>query len=128
MKRTLTLLLALGGLAAVALVVAPLTATAVPAPSDTVRSVSMDDDDEEESPPCHRTEFETELVKKACAEGGQFAAKDAMKRFVREAKTKLALGEVDCRTCHDVLAPEYSLKADGMKLFNEWKTKLEAAK
>jgi len=126
MKRSLTALLALGAIAAVALVVAPLSATPLPARS-TAPTVDVSLDDDEDAPACHRTEFDTEMVKKACAEGGQFAAKRAMKHFVRAAKKTLSVGNVDCKTCHTGLAPEYALKDDGLTRFNDWKKQLEAA-
>ena len=62
-----------------------------------------------------RTKFDTSLVKKACAKGGQKAAKDAMKKFLKTAKTKQA--DITCNTCHTKLAPNYELKADGLQRF-----------
>jgi hypothetical protein len=63
--------------------------------------------------PCQRKEFKTELVKNACAKGGQSAAKDAMKAFNKEKKIS------SCNKCHSKLAPTYELKADGLKQFND---------
>ena len=60
---------------------------------------------------CIHTEFKTELVKQACAKGGQKAAKDAMKVFMKEKKIK------SCNQCHSKLAPNYELKKDGVDQF-----------
>ena len=66
-----------------------------------------------DSDSCKRTEFKTELVKNACAKGGQKAAKDAMKQFNRDKKIK------SCNQCHTKLAPSYELKSDGLKQFQD---------
>ena len=63
--------------------------------------------------PCHRKEFKTELIKDACAVGGQKAAKDAMKKFVKDHKLE------DCDTCHAKMGPSYELKADGLEQFRK---------
>ena len=62
---------------------------------------------------CVTKEFKTELAKNACAKGGQPAAKDAMKKFMKEAKIK------SCNACHTKLAPKYELKADGFDQFKK---------
>jgi hypothetical protein len=62
---------------------------------------------------CVHTEFKTELVKQACAKGGQPEAKNAMKAFMKEKKIK------SCNTCHSKLAPKYDLKADGLEQFQK---------
>jgi hypothetical protein len=67
--------------------------------------------------PCKRTEFETEMVAKACAAGGQEAAKTAMKKFVRESKSKDP--KLECKSCHDKLAPDYPNKPDALEKFKE---------
>ena len=66
--------------------------------------------------PCaHKAEeLKTDLVKKACADGGQPAAKDAMKKFMKGAKIK------SCNQCHSSLAdgkPPYALKDDAYDQF-----------
>ncbi len=61
---------------------------------------------------CTTKEFKTELVKAACTKGGQPAAKDAMKKFMKDAKLK------SCNACHSKLAPKYELKKDG---FDQYK-------
>ena len=63
--------------------------------------------------PCTRKEFKTDMVKNACAKGGQPAAKDVMKAFNKEKKIS------SCNKCHAKLAPTYELKADGLKQFND---------
>jgi NAD-dependent SIR2 family protein deacetylase len=62
---------------------------------------------------CVHTEFKTELVKDACTKGGQKAAKDAMKAFMKEKKIK------SCNQCHAKLAPKYELKKDGLDQFQK---------
>jgi hypothetical protein len=62
---------------------------------------------------CVHTEFKTELVKEACAKGGQKQAKDAMKAFMKEKKIK------SCNQCHSKLAPKYELKADALDQFTK---------
>jgi len=70
--------------------------------------------------PCKRATFETELVEKACAAGGQPAAKQAMKDFVKKAKAA-AGGDPDltCDTCHEDLAPDYPLTKDALARFKK---------
>ena len=63
--------------------------------------------------PCVTKEFKTELAKAACEKGGQPAAKDAMKKFMKDAKLK------SCNACHAKLAPKYELKADGLEQFKK---------
>jgi hypothetical protein len=63
--------------------------------------------------PCTRKEFKTDMVKNACTKGGQPAAKDAMKAFNKDKKIS------SCNKCHSKLAPNYELKADGLKQFTD---------
>ncbi|HTJ47085.1 MAG TPA: hypothetical protein VL463_33515 [Kofleriaceae bacterium] len=71
--------------------------------------------------PCFRKAFKTALVHDACvgadgkSGGGQKAAKDAMKQFLKDNKSKKP--GLDCTTCHAKLAPEYPLKPDGLDTF-----------
>ncbi len=62
--------------------------------------------------PCVHKDFKSDLVKQACAKGGQPAAKEAMKAFNKEK------GINSCNKCHSKLAPSYDLKADG---FDQYK-------
>jgi hypothetical protein len=62
---------------------------------------------------CVRNDFKTELVKQACEKGGQKAAKDAMKAFMKEKKIK------SCNQCHTKLAPKYDLKPDALEQFQK---------
>lgn len=62
---------------------------------------------------CKSTDLKTEMVKQACAKGGQKAAKDVMKAFMKEKKIK------SCNVCHSKLAPTYELKADGLEQFKK---------
>ena len=63
--------------------------------------------------PCVTKEFKTQLAKDACGKGGQPAAKDAMKKFMKDAKIK------SCNQCHSKLAPKYELKTDGVDQFKK---------
>lgn len=62
---------------------------------------------------CYRTTFKTEMVKQACAKGGQKEAKAVMKKFMKAKKIK------SCNKCHSKLSPSYDLKPDGLKRFKE---------
>lgn len=62
---------------------------------------------------CQHKDFKTEMVKNACTTGGQKAAKDAMKDFMKKAKIK------SCNQCHTKLAPSYDLKKDGLEQFEK---------
>ncbi len=72
--------------------------------------------------PCQRKDFKTEMVRDACAKGGQKAAKDAMKQFMKEAKIK------SCNQCHSKLAPTYENKPDAVEQFKKAGGKLIEAK
>lgn len=63
--------------------------------------------------PCVTKDFKTELAKSACEKGGQPAAKDAMKKFMKDAKIK------SCNNCHAKLAPKYELKSDALDKFKK---------
>lgn len=69
--------------------------------------------DAQGSAPCVTKDFKTQLVKGACTKGGQPAAKDAMKKFMKDAKLK------SCNACHAKLAPKYELKKDGLDQFKK---------
>ena len=62
---------------------------------------------------CRTTQPKTEMLKAACTKGGQPAAKDAMKKFMKEAKIK------SCNACHTKLAPKYELKKDAYDQFKK---------
>ena len=61
---------------------------------------------------CKRADFKTELVRDACKTNQQ-AAKDAMKKFMKDAKIKT------CNACHTKLAPSYDLKPDAVEQFKK---------
>ncbi len=63
--------------------------------------------------PCVHKEFKTELVKAACAKGGQAEAKIQMKTFQKEHKLE------SCNSCHKKLAPNYELKEDAFEKFTK---------
>ena len=67
----------------------------------------------EANTPCVTKDFKTQLVKEACAKGGQKAAKDAMKAWNKEQKIK------SCNMCHSKLAPKYELKKDGLEQYKK---------
>ena len=62
---------------------------------------------------CVHKAFTTQMVKDACTKGGQAAAKDAMKAFNKEHKSK------SCNQCHSKLAPKYELKKDALEQFTK---------
>ena len=72
--------------------------------------------------PCVTKDFKTELAKDACTKGGQPAAKDAMKKFMKDAKIK------SCNQCHTKLAPKYELKKDALDQFKKAGGKLLGGK
>lgn len=63
--------------------------------------------------PCVTKDFKTEMVKTACAKGGQKEAKEVMKAWNKDKKIK------SCNQCHTKLAPKYELKADGLEQFTK---------
>jgi hypothetical protein len=63
--------------------------------------------------PCVRKDFKTDLVKQACASGGQPAAKDAMKKWNKDHNI------TSCNKCHSKLAPSYDLKDDGLDQYTK---------
>ena len=66
-------------------------------------------------PACVTKEFKTELVKKACTDGGQKKAKEEMKAWNKAKKIK------SCNQCHSKLAPNYELKKDGLEQYKKLK-------
>jgi len=88
----------LGFLSSLTALVAALAIATVSAPTEAADS-------------CQHKEFKTVLVSEACKSGGQAAAKDAMKKFMKEAKIKT------CNQCHAKLAPSYELKKDAFDQF-----------
>jgi hypothetical protein len=79
----------------------------------TFATFSASADDAPTTTPCVHTDFKTELVKQACAKGGQLEAKNAMKAFMKEKKIKT------CNQCHAKLAPKYDLKKDALDQFHK---------
>ena len=65
---------------------------------------------------CKRTTFQTKLVSEACKAGGQKAAKDAMKKFLKDAKVKEPK-ITGCPTCHSKVGADYPLKKDAIDMF-----------
>jgi len=74
---------------------------------------SSADADDAAAGPCVRTDFKTELVKQACAKGGQKEAKEVMKKFMKDSKIK------SCNQCHTKLAPKYENKPDALEQFQK---------
>ena len=79
----------------------------------TLTFVSMPSSDAGDDAKCVTTEFKTEMVKAACAKGGQKQAKEDMKAFNKEKKIK------SCNQCHAKLAPKYELKKDAVDQFKK---------
>lgn len=76
----------------------------------------------QDSPPCARKTFKTKEIEAACKAGGQKAAKDAMKSFVKDVKKhKKADGNASftltCDKCHKAIKNDYPLKKNGLKDF-----------
>jgi hypothetical protein len=65
---------------------------------------------------CKRSDFTTKMVKEACATGGQKAAKDAMKAWLKTAK-KAEPKITGCPTCHTKVGGDYPLKKNALELF-----------
>jgi hypothetical protein len=63
--------------------------------------------------PCVTKAPKTEMLKQACAKGGQKAAKEVMKAWNKEKKIK------SCNQCHTKLAPKYELKKDAYDQFSK---------
>ena len=83
-------------------------------PSGTYAMVSPAANADDAAPgACVLTKFKTELVRQACAKGGQKEASEAMKKFDSEKKIK------SCNQCHAKLAPKYELKPDGLEQFQK---------
>lgn len=68
---------------------------------------------------CKHPELKTKMVKEACAKGGQKAAKDAMKAFLKDAKAKLPAKITGCPSCHTKVGGDFPLKPNGLALFKE---------
>ena len=66
---------------------------------------------------CKRTKFETKLVSDACTAGGTAKAKDVMKKWVKDTKSKQS--NLECATCHSKMAPSYDLKPDAVGTFKK---------
>src|SRR5205814_5848964 len=79
----------------------------------TLALASAADDADAKADACKHKDFKTVLVKEACGKGGQPAAKDAMKKFMKDAKIK------SCNQCHSKLAPSYENKADAVDQFKK---------
>ena len=67
--------------------------------------------------PCKAKKIETKFLKDACDAGGQKAAKDAMKKAMKEWKKKDS--SVSCNSCHTKLAGDYPKKPNAMKDLSE---------
>jgi hypothetical protein len=74
----------------------------------------------ESGDPCRHKEgeFKTQMIKEACAKGGQSEAKDQMKAFMKTAKVD-GKAIKSCNECHANLAPKYELKPDGLTEFGK---------
>lgn len=64
---------------------------------------------------CETTRFETELVRVACEKGGKSAARSAMSVFQKKAKAQRS--NLDCRSCHSTMSPQYRLKPTALEQF-----------
>lgn len=71
----------------------------------------------EAAAPCQAKKIESKMLKEACKSGGQKAAKDAMKKWMKTAKKKDS--SVTCQSCHTKLAKDYPRKKDAWEKFKE---------
>ncbi|MEZ4404434.1 MAG: hypothetical protein R3B06_30725 [Kofleriaceae bacterium] len=71
----------------------------------------------EAAAPCKHPKMETKLVADACKAGGQKAAKDAMKKWMKEAKKKDS--SLTCTSCHTKAAGDYPNKPDAVEKFKK---------
>ena len=74
-------------------------------------------------PPCAQTEFKTEMIKAACAAGGQDEAKKQMIAFVAkngDKGQKLTKSKIfTCNACHDKLDPSFERKPEAFDLYTK---------
>jgi hypothetical protein len=63
--------------------------------------------------PCKHKKIETKMMQDACKAGGQKAAKDAMKKAMKEWKKKDA--NLGCASCHSKVAGDYPNKDNALK-------------
>lgn len=78
---------------------------------------SMSTSDASSGKPCSRKTFDTELVKNACAKGGQDEAKAAMKAFLKDAKKKN--DSLACVSFHTKVGDPFPLRQDALKTFKD---------
>ncbi len=72
----------------------------------------------EAAAPCKAKKIESKLLTEACKAGGQKAAKDAMKKWMKTAKKQDP--KVTCQTCHSKLAGDYPKKKDAWDLYKKF--------
>ena len=73
-------------------------------------------------PPCLTKDFQTEMVKTACAAGGQDEAKKQMTLFVAkhaEKGQKLTKKLFTCNACHATIDPTFERKDDALELYRK---------
>lgn len=74
-------------------------------------------------PPCAQTEFKTEMIKAACAKGGQDEAKKEMIAFVAKNDSKgqkLIKSKIfTCNACHEKLDPNFERKPTAYDLYKQ---------
>lgn len=92
-------------------------ASLVAAALATLTLVTMSASSVDAAAPCKHKKFETTLVADACKAGGQKAAKDEMKKWMKTAKKKKA--DIACASCHSKVGGDYPLKPDGLKMFKD---------
>lgn len=73
-------------------------------------------------PPCLTKDFQTEMVKAACAAGGQDEAKRQMTLFVAkhaEKGQKLTKKLFTCNACHAMIDPTFERKPGALDLYRQ---------
>lgn len=73
-------------------------------------------------PPCVTKDFQTEMVKAACAAGGQDEAKKQMTLFVSkhaDKGQKLTKKLFTCNACHSTIDPNFDRKPEALDLYRK---------
>lgn len=69
--------------------------------------------------PCVAKTFDTEMVRAACAKGGQDEARKQMSAFMLKQAPKPEAGKpaMTCKACHSSLAPKFEKTADALSFY-----------
>ena len=102
---------------------APVSVEKAEVPTTAAAPLAVHAEDAPAVKPCARTEFKTQMIKKACSEGGQKAAKKAWSKWVKahkpQYKEKYGKG-LTCKTCHTKVGGSFPLNESGLKTYKEF--------